>query len=118
MTQQKTSFPQRFYCYVREANEDSEEISAAGAENTQSFSAVEFHEPGAPEFHVLISLDYPSRRQEARLLLCPCAGTEIAQPLFHRRRLNIAVNETFAAAAVPNVSELSTTVFKDWSMQL
>jgi hypothetical protein len=61
---------------VREANEDSEEISAAGAENTQSFSAVEFHEPGAPEFHVLISLDYPSRRQEARLLLCPCAGTE------------------------------------------
>jgi hypothetical protein len=67
---------------------------------------------------VLISLDYQSHRQKARLLPCPCAGTEIAQPLFHRRRLNIVANETFAAAKVPNTSKESTTVFKDWRMHL
>jgi hypothetical protein len=57
---------------MREAEESSEEISAAGAENTQSFSAVVFHEPGERQFQALISLDYPPRLQEARLLLCPC----------------------------------------------
>jgi hypothetical protein len=36
----KTAFPRRFYCCVREAEESSEEMSAAGAKNTQSFSAV------------------------------------------------------------------------------
>jgi hypothetical protein len=47
MTQQKTSFPQRFYRHVREADEASEEISAAGGKNTRSFSASEFQELGA-----------------------------------------------------------------------
>jgi len=65
---------------MREANESSEEISAAGAENTRSFSAVEFREPGEHQFQMLISLDYPPCRQKARLLLNPYAGTEIAQP--------------------------------------
>jgi hypothetical protein len=101
---------------VREAEESSEGISAAGAENTQSFSAVVFHELGERQFHVLISLDYPSRTQEARLLLYPCAGTEIAQLLFQRRRLNFGANEACAAVTVPNISKKSTSVFKDWRM--
>jgi hypothetical protein len=100
----KTSSPQRFYCRVREAEESFEEISAAGAENTQSFSAVEFHKLNWQQFQVLISLDYPSRRQEARLLLYPCAGIEIAPPPSCRRRLNLDANEAFAAAMVPNAS--------------
>jgi hypothetical protein len=62
MTPRKTSFPQRFYSRVREADESSEEISAAGAENTQSFSAAGFHELGERRFQVLISLDYLSCR--------------------------------------------------------
>jgi hypothetical protein len=66
---------------------------------------------------VLISLDYLSRRQKARLLLYPSAGTEIAQPPFHRRRLNIVANEMFAAAKILNLSKESTTVFKDWRVQ-
>jgi hypothetical protein len=118
LTPRTTSFPQRFYRRVREADEASKEISAAGGKNTRSFSAAEVHEPGEWRFKALISLDYPSCRHKARLLLYPCAGTEIAQPRFHRRQLNIAVNETFAAAAVPNVFKESTTVFKDWSVQL
>jgi hypothetical protein len=91
-------------------------MSAAGAENTQSFSAVVFHELGGRQFQALISLDYPSRLQEARLLLYPCAGTEIAQPSSRRRRLNFGANEACAAATVPNVSKKSMAVFKDWRM--
>jgi len=68
-------------------------MSAAGAENTQSFSAVEFHESGEQWFQALISLDYRSCRRKARLLPYPCAGTEIARPPFHRRRLNFGANE-------------------------
>jgi len=45
------------------------------------------HEPGGQRLQVLISLDYLSGRQEAQLLLFPCAETEIAQPPFRRRRL-------------------------------
>jgi hypothetical protein len=103
---------------VREANEPSEEMSAAGGENTRSFSAVEFHESGEQWFRVLISLDYRPCRRKARLLLYPCAVAEIAQPLFHRRRLNLVANEAFAAATVPNMSKKSVAVFKDWRMQL
>jgi hypothetical protein len=93
-------------------------MSAAGAENTQSFSAMRLHEPGEQWFQVLISLDYRSCRLKARLLLYPCAGAEIAQPLFHRRRLNLVANEAFAAATVPNISKKSMSVFKDWRVQL
>jgi len=46
---------------MREAGESSEEISAAGAENPQSFSAVGGHELGERLFYLLIPLDYPSR---------------------------------------------------------
>jgi len=86
-------------------NEALEEISAAGDKNTWSFSAVEFHELGPPEFQALISLDHLSCRQKARLLLCPYAGTEIAQPLFHRKRSNLVANEAFATATVPKMSK-------------
>jgi hypothetical protein len=103
---------------MREAEESSEEISAAGAENTQSFSAAEFHESGEQCFQVLISLDYRSCRRKARLLLSTCEGTEIAQPSSRRRRLNLVANEAFAAARVPNISKKSMAIFKDWSMQL
>src|SRR5215470_19348042 len=88
-------------------------MSAAGGENTRSFSAGEFHESGGRWFQVLISLDYRSRRRKARLLLYPCAGADIAQPLFHRRRLKLVANEAFAAATVPNISKKSMAVFKD-----
>jgi hypothetical protein len=47
MTQKKTPFPQRFYRRAHEADEASEEISAAGGKNTRSFSASEFQELGA-----------------------------------------------------------------------
>jgi hypothetical protein len=90
----KTSFPQRFYRRTHEAEEASEEISAAGAENTLSFSASEFRESSERHVQALISFDYPSRRLEARLLLCPCAVTEIAQPPFRRWRLNLGPDET------------------------
>jgi hypothetical protein len=66
---------------------------------------------------VFISLDYPSHGQKARLLLCPCAGTEIAQPSSRRRRLGLGPNEACAVAMVPNMSKESTAVFKDWRMQ-
>jgi hypothetical protein len=69
MKPQKTYFPQSFYRRAHEAEEAFEEISAAGAENPQSFSAVWFHEPGERRYQVLISLDYPSCEWEARLLL-------------------------------------------------
>src|SRR5215468_3384946 len=95
-----------------------EEVPAAGGENTRSFSAVEVHESGGQWFQVLISLDYRSRRRKARLLLYPCAGAEIAQPLFHRTRLNLVANDAFAAATVPNISKKSMAVFKDWRVQL
>jgi hypothetical protein len=55
---------------------------------------------------------------EGTVVALSMCGTEIAQPRFHLRRLNIAANGTFAAAAVPNVSKESTAVFKDWRMQL
>jgi len=67
---------------------------------------------------VLISLDYQSRRQRVRLLLYPCAGTEIAQPLFYRRRSNPDANEANATSMIPNISKKSMAVFKDWRMQL
>ncbi|HEY9431370.1 MAG TPA: hypothetical protein VI260_07915 [Blastocatellia bacterium] len=118
MTQQKTSFPQRFYRRAHEADKASEEISAAGVENTRSFSAAEFHEPGEWQFKALISLDYTSCRQKARLLLYLCAGTEIAQPPSCRKRLNLGANEACAVVMVPNISKKSTAVFKDWRMQL
>jgi len=118
LTRRKSAFLQRFCRCVRKANESSEEMSAAGGENTRSFSAVEFHESGGQWFQELISLDYRSRRREARLLLYPCAGAEIAQPLFHRRRLKLVANEAFAAATVPNISKKSMAVFKDWRVQL
>ena len=95
-----------------------EEMSAAEGENARPFSAVEFHESGEQWFQVLISLDYRSCRRKARLLLYPCAGAEIAQPPFHRRRLNLVANEAFAAATVPIISEKSMAVFKDWRVQL
>jgi len=69
-------FLQRVCHCVCEADEASEEISAAGAENTRSFSAIEFHESGEKWFQVLISLDYRSCRRKARLLLYLCAGAE------------------------------------------
>src|SRR5262245_9713271 len=105
LTPRKTAFLQRFYCCVREVNESSEEMSAACAENTQTFSAVEVRESGEQWFQVLISLDYRSCRRKARLLLYPCAGAEIAQPLFHRRRLGLIADQAFAAATVPNISK-------------
>jgi len=67
---------------------------------------------------VVISFDYPSCQQKARLLLNPCAGTEIAQPPSRRRRLNLDANGACAAAMVPNISKKSMAVFKDWRMQL
>jgi HSP20 family protein len=70
------------------------------------------HEPGGQRLQVLISLDYLSRRQEARLLLYPCAETEIAQPPSRRRRLNFGANETYAAAMVPNSSKKSTAFLR------
>jgi hypothetical protein len=42
----RAAFLQRFCRCVREADEASEGISAEGAENTRSFSAVEFRESG------------------------------------------------------------------------
>jgi len=93
LTSRKTAFLQRFYCRARDANESSEEMSAAGAENALSFSAVEFHESGEQWFQALISLDCRPCGRKARLLLYPCAGTEIARPSFHRRRLNFGANE-------------------------
>jgi hypothetical protein len=83
-----------FYRRTHEAEEASEEISASGAENTLSFSASEFRESSERHVQALISFDYPSRRLEARLLLCPCAVTEIAQPPFRRWRLNLGPDET------------------------
>jgi hypothetical protein len=82
----------------KNAEESSEAISAAGAENTQSFSGAEFHELSRKQFQVLISLDYPPRRQEARLSPYPCVGTEIPQPPSCRRRLNFGSNEACATA--------------------
>jgi hypothetical protein len=98
-------FIQRFCHCDCEADEASEGISATGAENTRSFSSVEFHESGEQWFQVLISLDYRSCRRKARLLLYPYAGTEIAQPSSRRRRLNLVANEAFATATVPNISK-------------
>src|SRR5262245_40428968 len=118
LTSRKTAFLQRFYSRAREANESSEEMSAAGGENTRSFSAVEFHESGEQWFQALISLDYQSCRRKARRLRYPCAGAEIAKPLIHRRRLNLVANEAFATATVPNISKKSMAIFKDWRAQL
>jgi hypothetical protein len=103
---------------MREAEESSEEISAAGAENIREFSAAGLHELCEWRFQVLISLDYSSRLQEARLLLYPCAETEIAQPPSRRRRLNFATMKQCGAATVPNISKKSTAVFKDRRMHL
>jgi hypothetical protein len=96
---------------VFEADESSEEMSAAGGEITRSFSAVESRESGEQWFQVLISLDFRSCRRKAQLLLYPSPGAEIAQPLFHRRRLNFGANKA-CAAMVPNTSKKSTAFFK------
>jgi hypothetical protein len=59
---------------------------------------------------VLIPLDYPSRRQKARLLLYLCAGTQNAQPPSRRSRLTLGGNEAIAAV-VPNLPKKSMTGF-------
>ena len=51
---------------MREANESSEEMSAAGAENTRSFSAVEFHESGGQWFKDGILRLTLAKREEAK----------------------------------------------------
>ena len=118
LTARKQAFLQRFCRCVREAEESSEGISAASIENTRSFFAVELHEPVEWQFQALISLDFPSCRRKARLLLNPCAGTEITQPPSRPRRLNLDSEGARAAAMVPSVSKKSMAVYKDWRMQL
>jgi hypothetical protein len=68
LTSRKTSFPQRFYRRMREADEFVEEISAASAENTREFSAVGFQE--LLDRRILLQLlDRPPRKRKVRLLL-------------------------------------------------
>src|SRR5262249_25097595 len=82
LTPRKPAFLRRFCRCVREAEESSEEISAAGAENTRSFSAVDLQETGSGSsrcsFHLIIR---PASRRHG------CCSIRVREPKSRNRHL-------------------------------